>query len=311
MAALTLVKTLVSSVERPLQSSRGGAARLFGSVALVLVFLCTLSFAHAQLYWPATGDTGSPIGQRQISNGSSNHRGLDIPLPNGTTVYAAQGGTIEFHQQDASNGKWGAGYYAVIDHGNGYQTRYFHLTEESRMVPNGSTVAAGQPIALSGTSGQPPGADPSYHLHFEVRKDGNFIDWDNGISRGTSVSQGEVIPYTFAGMDGGAISTDPNVSNASYTIQKCKNRSGDEKICRDGGYNGNYTIDIGSPITLTQEEVNNAATLCTDFSEVIECDTANPPEGYTPLDTIDFVPDPSGLTRRAGHKKMLRAGLYR
>jgi hypothetical protein len=62
------------------------------------------------------------------------------------------------------------GYSIRIDHGNGYQTWYSHLNDFS--VNLYDDVTAGQQIGLSGNSGQ----DQPYHLHFEVRHDGDETD---------------------------------------------------------------------------------------------------------------------------------------
>lgn len=89
---------------------------------------------------------------------SSNHRGIDIGTPEGTPVQAADGGQVVY-------AGWAEGYgnTVIIDHGNGRQTRYAHLS--SMNVSVGIAVDQGQHIADSGMTGL--GTGP--HLHFEVR----------------------------------------------------------------------------------------------------------------------------------------------
>jgi murein DD-endopeptidase MepM/ murein hydrolase activator NlpD len=93
------------------------------------------------------------------------HTGLDFAGSVGTDVRAAASGKV------VSAGWEGAyGNQIVIDHGNGYQTMYSHL---SRMnVSVGQKVTAGDHIGDMGSTGNSTGS----HLHFEVTKGGKFID---------------------------------------------------------------------------------------------------------------------------------------
>ncbi len=92
------------------------------------------------------------------------HTGLDFRVKSGTPVVAAANGTI------IASG-WGGsyGYRIEVDHGNGYTTAYNHL---SKIEISSGKVAAGQEIGKSGTSGNATGP----HLHFEVTKDGEFMN---------------------------------------------------------------------------------------------------------------------------------------
>lgn len=92
------------------------------------------------------------------------HTGLDFRVKSGTPVVAAANGTV------IASGWGGAyGYRIEIDHGNGYVTAYNHL---SKIEISGGEVAAGQEIGKTGTSGNTTGP----HLHFEVTKDGEFMN---------------------------------------------------------------------------------------------------------------------------------------
>ena len=92
------------------------------------------------------------------------HTGLDFRVKSGTPVVAAANGTI------IASGWGGAyGYRIEVDHGNGYTTAYNHL---SKIEISSGRVAAGQEIGKSGTSGNATGP----HLHFEVTKDGEFMN---------------------------------------------------------------------------------------------------------------------------------------
>jgi murein DD-endopeptidase MepM/ murein hydrolase activator NlpD len=88
------------------------------------------------------------------------HKGIDFGVPLGTPVMAAGGGTIE-----EEGWKGGYGNFVLINHGNGYETAYGHL---SRFAPGehvGSRVRQGQIVAFSGSTGESTGP----HLHYEIR----------------------------------------------------------------------------------------------------------------------------------------------
>jgi murein DD-endopeptidase MepM/ murein hydrolase activator NlpD len=93
------------------------------------------------------------------------HAGTDLRLAYGEQVRAAAGGVVTFAGEQP-----GYGLVVKVDHGDGLETRYAHLS--SAAVRVGAEVEAGSPIARSGNSGRTTGA----HLHFEVRKDGQPID---------------------------------------------------------------------------------------------------------------------------------------
>ena len=96
-----------------------------------------------------------------------NHGGTDIGASYGSAIYAADSGTV-VRSSDGWNGGWGN--YVMIDHGNGMQTLYSHMS--SRAVSVGQTVSRGQTIGYVGSTGMSTGA----HLHFEMYINGSRID---------------------------------------------------------------------------------------------------------------------------------------
>lgn len=88
------------------------------------------------------------------------HSGTDLAAATGTSVAAAGEGTVAFANQQGIYGK-----LVVINHQQGYQTRYAQL--ESINVKVGQTVKRGQAIGTVGSTGTPSSTGP--HLHFEVR----------------------------------------------------------------------------------------------------------------------------------------------
>src|SRR5690606_14434270 len=100
-----------------------------------------------------------PIGSYTWTRGfASYHTGVDLAAPEGTPVYAANGGTVIFRGWST----WGYGWAIVLAHGP-YTTVYGHLSGIN--VGCGQSVAAGQVIGASGNSGASTGP----HLHFEIR----------------------------------------------------------------------------------------------------------------------------------------------
>ena len=93
------------------------------------------------------------------------HKGTDLRMAYGTEVHAAAAGVVV-----AAGDRAGYGMTVVIDHGDGRETRYAHLSTID--VAPGDPVAGGQPIARSGNSGRTTGP----HLHFEAREYGQPVD---------------------------------------------------------------------------------------------------------------------------------------
>ncbi|HEX6302761.1 MAG TPA: penicillin-binding transpeptidase domain-containing protein [Anaerolineales bacterium] len=94
------------------------------------------------------------------------HPGIDLSAPPGSAVYAADSGLVVFA------GWTGIGYgnTILIDHGNGFQTLYAHLSQIS--VHCGARVEKGKFIGFSGSTGNSSGP----HLHFEVRVPGGYLN---------------------------------------------------------------------------------------------------------------------------------------
>lgn len=113
------------------------------------------------------GRQSSGFGRRSrpTKGASTYHKGVDWATPTGTPVYASCGGTV-------AKAGWGSGYgYVVyINHIDGRQTRYGHLSKV--LVNAGQSVKQGERIALSGNTGISSGP----HLHFEMLINGSQVN---------------------------------------------------------------------------------------------------------------------------------------
>ncbi len=112
------------------------------------------------------GDVGirSPYGWR-VDPWPEFHEGVDLAADYGDPVVASAAGTVVFAQYDG-----GFGNRVAIDHGNGYQTWYCHLSRID--VSAGEFVRKAQHIALVGSTGESTGP----HLHYQVMLDGKPVD---------------------------------------------------------------------------------------------------------------------------------------
>ena len=118
--------------------------------------------------WPVNGRLLSHFGDRQdpFSGEGAFHTGVDISAAMRTVVRAAADGIVE-------HAEWSSGGYGrlvVIDHGNGIQTWYAHLSG-FEVIP-GQEIRRGEILGYSGASGRVT----SPHLHFEVRRQGNPVN---------------------------------------------------------------------------------------------------------------------------------------
>jgi murein DD-endopeptidase MepM/ murein hydrolase activator NlpD len=94
------------------------------------------------------------------------HAGIDLAGPIGTPIYATADGIVG--RSEWNNG--GYGNLVEIDHGQGIQTRYGHLSQ--RIAQPGQRVHRGDLIGLMGSTGRSTGS----HLHYEVRIDGRAVN---------------------------------------------------------------------------------------------------------------------------------------
>ena len=129
----------------------------------------TVSLGDISFTWPcpASGRITSGFGSRKspTKGASSNHQGIDISAPTGTSIVAAAAGEVVIATYSSS-----AGNYVMISHGGGVYTVYMHAS--SLLVSQGQSVKKGQTIAKVGSTGYSTGS----HLHFGVRVNGSYVN---------------------------------------------------------------------------------------------------------------------------------------
>lgn len=119
--------------------------------------------------WPASGGTiTSKFGPRW----GRTHAGIDISGVRDRTIKAADNGKV-------TTAGWHNGYgnYVIINHDNGYQTLYAHMSSLS--VKRNQVVTKGEKLGVMGSTGRSTGI----HLHFEVIKNGKSLNPLNYVSR--------------------------------------------------------------------------------------------------------------------------------
>jgi murein DD-endopeptidase MepM/ murein hydrolase activator NlpD len=127
--------------------------------------------------WPLSEGTfqiGTAFGQPGPMWATGVHTGQDFPAPLGTPVRAVAAGRVRVEHP-----AW-AGNLVRIDHGNGLETLYAHLS--SVAVADGAKVSAGDHIGGVGTGGNSTGT----HLHFEVRLGGDPVNPMPFLATGTA-----------------------------------------------------------------------------------------------------------------------------
>jgi murein DD-endopeptidase MepM/ murein hydrolase activator NlpD len=116
-----------------------------------------------QLIWPVNGPITSPFCERRPWEAC--HPGIDIGVPSGTPIRAADGGRVAI-----AGWEGGYGNYTCIQHTASLSTCYGH--QSVIKVSVGESVSQGQIIGLTGCTGLCFGP----HLHFEVRINGGVVN---------------------------------------------------------------------------------------------------------------------------------------
>ena len=129
----------------------------------------TVTNGTGQFTWPvpASHTISSPFGYRvhPIFGTTKFHSGIDISASSGSTIVAADSGTVLTATYSSSYGN-----YVVISHGNGTSTLYAHMSKLGCSA--GQSVSKGSTIGYVGSTGWSTGP----HCHFEIRINGSLVN---------------------------------------------------------------------------------------------------------------------------------------
>jgi murein DD-endopeptidase MepM/ murein hydrolase activator NlpD len=116
---------------------------------------------------PVPGVLTSRFGWRKdpINGKSAYHQGVDIRGRAGSEVLATADGIVKKVSYDKGNGR-----FVLIDHGNGFNTKYAHMKKS--LVKKGKIIERGQVIGLVGSSGRSTGP----HVHYEIHYDDKILN---------------------------------------------------------------------------------------------------------------------------------------
>jgi murein DD-endopeptidase MepM/ murein hydrolase activator NlpD len=138
--------------------------------------------------WPVNGRLMDGFGHRAdpFSGEGAMHTGVDISAPFGAAVRGTADGIVV-------HASWYAGYgrAVIVDHGNGYQTLYGHLSKV--VAIEGQEIRQGEIIGLVGSSGRSTGA----HLHYEVRVHSTPVNPYRFLARTTTMQAATRTDFPF------------------------------------------------------------------------------------------------------------------
>jgi murein DD-endopeptidase MepM/ murein hydrolase activator NlpD len=120
--------------------------------------------------------SGFGVRSDPFTRSAAMHTGLDFQSESGAPVRATANGTVT-----TAGWKGGYGKMVDVDHGNGYSTRYGHLSAIE--VKDGQTVRAGQIIGRVGSTGRSTGP----HLHYETRIGRDAVDPEKFLRAGAKL----------------------------------------------------------------------------------------------------------------------------
>lgn len=161
-ALLTSVKSSRKELEEDLAEMQRQQARISGILA-GSASDAPVKRGNGRFVWPVQGTLTSPWCEAR--SWESCHPGIDIAVPTGTPVHAADAGRVAI-------AGWVGGYgnYICIQHTASLSTCYGHNSK--LLVSVGQTVSQGQVIAAAGSTGHSTGP----HVHFEVRVNGGVVN---------------------------------------------------------------------------------------------------------------------------------------
>jgi murein DD-endopeptidase MepM/ murein hydrolase activator NlpD len=125
------------------------------------------SFMRVPLQYSRVSSAFSLARSHPVLNVVRPHKGIDLVAPKGSKIHATANGVVKFVGRNGGYGK-----LVVLEHSNGYRTRYGHMMQFANNIHVGKTVQKGEVIGYVGSTGLATGP----HLHYEVSKNQKEVD---------------------------------------------------------------------------------------------------------------------------------------
>ncbi|KQT48914.1 hypothetical protein ASG43_08730 [Aureimonas sp. Leaf454] len=156
-------KPVVAAVEAPAPAATAPTSTVEDEADTEVATATPSGTGIDQFRWPVQGRVVKRFGEK---SGARRNDGLDISVPRGTPIKAAENGVVIY----AGDGLKEFGNTVLVKHSNGLVTVYGHA--DDLKVKRGATVKRGQEIATAGMTGD----TETPQVHFEVRKDSAPVD---------------------------------------------------------------------------------------------------------------------------------------
>jgi murein DD-endopeptidase MepM/ murein hydrolase activator NlpD len=128
----------------------------------------TVAATSSSFRWPVDGPLNIKGEYLEARPKGKKHQGVDLAEPEGTAVHAAKEGKVV--KADGTSDPNGYGNWIILQHSDGWQTYYAHLSRFNVKV--GDEVTQGSTIGAVGNTGHSYGN----HLHFETRQNGHTVN---------------------------------------------------------------------------------------------------------------------------------------
>ena len=199
----------------------------------------TSQTSRAPVRVPGENIVSSSYGTRTLGGKTQTHEGLDIKGKTGDPIYSTGKGK-------AIVGKDGTGFgiWVIVDHGNGLQTWYGHMSQHA--IENGQDVDAGTIIGYVGSTGMSTGP----HLHYQIMKDGKSVDPQNN-------NPSQLKNYTFAKY--GNLDVTPDAAKdigvpTPPSIQKLEEGTKPSRVMAEGAISDEASVQLAQKIGLSKEQ---------------------------------------------------------
>jgi beta-lactamase regulating signal transducer with metallopeptidase domain len=182
---------------------------------------------------------GFGMRKNHFTIGSAMHNGVDYITKKGANVFASASGKVIAVGENSKDGK-----FVKISHNDNYQTNYFHL--DRTIVSKAAIVKQGEKIGEVGNTGASAGP----HLHFEVLKEGKFINPINLFKLSAKINSEKHNNYTFDKK-----SSDSYLNNLGKLLEKESGVGFVIEVVRKNGNIVSYTLRIKYPNTKDPKDV--------------------------------------------------------